>query len=255
MGAGEPAPERVVRYRWAAGVAGGLRVLDAACGAGWGTATLAETAAAAVGVDLSPGAIATARRERGSAAEFVEGDLRRLPFASGEFDLATCFEALAHLTEPEAALGELHRVLGPGGTLLVSAPNPAIYPAGNPLHLSETTPAELERLLRKRFANVAVHWQQTYFASLLGSSDLLARADPGAEISVRAIKLAGGAPEGALHAIAAASDGELPPPPAWLALGEDSAYEERQQPLREWQERAIRAEAEACALERKVREI
>jgi O-antigen biosynthesis protein len=249
-----PAPERHVRYRWAAGIVAGGRVLDAACGAGWGTAVLAQSAAEAIGVDLSPATIANAQHSHGGQAQFLQGDLRDLPLGDGEFDHVVCFEALAQVAEPERALDELRRVLRPGGTLLASAPNPATYPAGNPLHLSEIAPAELERLLRARFANVAVHRQQTYLASLLGDAELLGRGDPAAEIEVGVAKLWGEPPGGELHAVAAASDGELPAAPAWLALGEDATYEERRQPLEEWQQRAVEAEAEVCALQRKLRE-
>jgi SAM-dependent methyltransferase len=249
-----PAPERHVRYRWAAEVIAGGGVLDAGCGGGWGTAVLAERAREAVGIDLSPTAVLDAESAYGESVQFLLGDLRDLPLADGEFGHVVCFEALAHVAEPERVLDELCRVLRPGGTLLVSVPNPATYPAGNPLHLSETTPDELERLLRARFANVAVHRQQTYFASLLGDAELLAREDPAAEIEVGVAKLRGEPPGSELHAVAAASDGELPPAPTRLALGEDAAYEERQRPLEQWRRRAVEAEAEVCALQRKLRE-
>jgi SAM-dependent methyltransferase len=248
------APERHARYRWAAELTAGGRVLDAGCGIGWGTVLLAESATA-VGVDFSPPAIAEARREHGDRARFVEGDLRSLPLDDDDFDCVVCFETLAHVSEPVRVLDELCRVLRPGGMLIVSSPNPAVYPAGNPLHLSETMPEELTHLLRARFANVAVHGQQTYFAALLGDTELLAHDDPAVEISVRVTKLTGGSLGSELHAVAVATDGELPAKaPAWLVLDQDVDYEERQQPLREWQERAVRAEAEACALKRKLRE-
>ncbi len=249
-----PGPEREVRYAWAAEIAAGRRVLDAGCGAGWGTALLARGAAEAVGVDFSPPAILAARELRGERARFLVGDLRDLPLEDAEFDCAVCFEALTHLAEPEGALDELRRVLRPGGVLCVSAPNPAVYPAGNPLQLSEVPPAELARLLRERFANVAVHPQQAYSASLLGDPDLLARMDPLQAGEVRATKLAGGSTGEELYAVAVASDGALPPAPARLALGAETSEDGRWDELREWQERAVRAEAEACALRRKLRE-
>jgi len=249
-----PVPERHARYRWAAEAVDDGRVLDAACGAGDGTAMLAESAVQAVGVDLSPAAIAEAKRRHGERARFVEGDLRALPFADGDFEYAVCFEALAHIAEPEGALDELRRVVRPGGTLLVSTPNPATYPPGHPLHLSSTGPEELERLLRTRFANVAVHRQQTYLASLLVGQDLPARDDAPAEIAVHVTKLAGEGPGSELYAVAAASDGELPREPAWLALGQEVGHGEQQRMLGEWQDRAVRAEAEASALRRKLRD-
>lgn len=243
-----PSPERCARYRWAAAVTAGGRTLDAACGAGWGTAVLAAQSTRAVGLDLSAAAIADANRDYGGLADFHEADLRELPFADDEFDSVVCFEAIAHVAEPAQVLDELRRVLRPGGPVLVSAPNPAVYPPGNPLHQNELSAADLERLLGARFANVAVHRQQSYFASLLGDAQLLGDADPAGEVTVRVVKLVAGPPGSELHALAAASDGELPPAPAWLALGADVDYEEQRALLEEWQGRALRAEAEALAL-------
>ncbi len=248
-------PEREVRYRWTAGATAGKRVLDAACGAGHGTALLAPGAAAAVGVDFSPAAIGAARERYGDLAEFVEGDLRSLPFEDGGFDTVVCFEAIAHVAEPAAVLDELRRVLRPGGALLISSPNREAYPPGNPLHLSELNSGELADLLSQRFANVAVHRQQTYFASLLCDDATLAAHDGDAEVRARVTKLNGGPAGSELHAVAAASDGELPPPPAWLALGEDADYAAQRRALEEWQERAVEAEAKALALERELRSL
>jgi SAM-dependent methyltransferase len=256
VGQGEaPSPERQARYRWAAELVAGRRVLDAACGGGWGTARLAAGEAAAAGVDLSPAAIDVARREHGEVAEFREGDLLSLPFEDGEFDTAVCFEALAHVADPERVIDELRRVLRSDGLLLVSIPNRDVYPSGNPLHLSEIGSKELEAMLADRFASVALHRQQTYFASLLCRTELLAHGDPAAEIAVHVTKTTAGGPGSELHVVAAARDGELPPAPAWVALGEDVAYEERRAQLEEWQERAIQAEAKALALERELRDL
>ena len=80
-----PEPERHVRYTWAAALVAGGSVLDAGCGAGWGTAVLAEHAKA-VGVDISAAALAEANERYGERPEFIQGDLRRLPHADGTFD-------------------------------------------------------------------------------------------------------------------------------------------------------------------------
>ena len=245
-------PERQARYRWVAGLAEGLRVLDAACGAGWGTALLAAAGAAAVGVDASPAAVAAARAAYGDMATFREGDIRELPFREAEFDVIVCFEALAHVREHERALDEMRRVLRPGGLAVVSSPNPGVYPAGNPLHLREATPEELRDMLTARFANVAVHRQQTYVASLLCDDVTLSDSDPAERLELEVRKSSGGPPGSELHAVAVASDGELPPAPAWLVLGRDPGHEEQRRVLEHWQERAIRAEARATALRREL---
>lgn len=250
-GPGSPALEQAARYRWAAGLVHG-RVLDAACGRGWGTTVLSESAATTVGVDFSPPALVDARARHAGRAEFLEADLRALPFEDGRFDCCVCFEAIAHVTDPEAVLDELRRVLKPNGLLLVSAPNSAVYPAGNPLHLNETTPADLEARLADRFANVEMHRQQAYFASLLCPDELLARAGSSTEIEAHTIKLAGGTPGTELHSVALASDGDLPAAPPWLAIGGDPAYAEQERQLANWRERAVRAEAEVLGLKREL---
>jgi O-antigen biosynthesis protein len=248
-----PNPERHARYHWAAEAVAGGRVLDAGCGAGWGTAVLAERAREAVGVDLSPAALAEAREAHGERARFEEGDLRRLPCDDGEFDHVVCFEALAQAGETERVLDELRRVLRPGGMLLVSSPNRGAYPPGNPLHRAEIESAELGRLLGERFAGVAVYRQQSYHASLLGPAELQAADDPGETLDVRVAKSVGGPPGSELHAVAAASDGGLPAAPRWLALGELVDYAEQQAQLEEWRARAVEAEARALAQARELR--
>ena len=245
--------ERLARYRWAAQLLAGGRVLDAACGSGWGTALLARSAAEATGVDFAPPLLAEARRDHAGVARFEEGDLRDLPFGDGEFDHVVCFEAIAHVADPEQVLDELRRVLRPGGLLLISAPNADVYPAGNPLHLSEMTSTALEAMLRDRFATVAVHRQQSYHASLLGPADLLAQDDADAAVEVEVRKLVGGPSGSELHAVAVATDGELPPEPAHLVLGEDLDYDRQSSLLEEWQDRAVRAEAKALALTKELR--
>ncbi len=159
--------EHVVRYALAAQLAQGRRVLDAGCGVGWGTGVLvAAGASAAIGLDLDPGAIADAR-QRVPDADFVQGDIVRLPWDAGSFGLVVCFETLEHVAEHEQALDELVRVLAPDGVLLVSSPNPRVYPAGNPFHLHEFTPEELEAAVARRLADVTQWNQHTQIASVL----------------------------------------------------------------------------------------
>jgi O-antigen biosynthesis protein len=252
--AGEMAlqPEHYVRYAWAATLVDGARVLDAGCGRGRGTAELAVNADEAVGLDSSVAAIADARRDHGKRARFHEGDMRDLPFGDDEFDAVVCFEAIAHVTETELVLEEMRRVLRPAGVLLISSPNRGVYPHGNPLHLRELDSNELEELLLARFANVVVHRQQTYFASLLGSSTALEHDDSKTAVDAEVVKLTGGPPGSELHSVAVATDGPLPPAPGAIALGEDVDYESQRRRLAEWQRRAIEAEAAELVVRREL---
>lgn len=244
----DPSPERHARYGWAVGLVAGRKVLDAACGVGWGTALLASSAHQAIGIDLSPAAIADAEREHGDRVAFRQGDLRELPFEDGEFDVVACFEAISQIPDPEPALDELRRVLRRGGLLLISSPNRGVYPEGNPLHSSELTSDELEASLRNRFLNVAVFRQHTHYASLLGTAATLEVENPEIRIDADVRKVEGISSGSELYAIAAASDGELPPEPARIVLGEAVDYEEQRRLTATWQRRCMRAEAEAMAM-------
>jgi ubiquinone/menaquinone biosynthesis C-methylase UbiE len=243
------APEHYARYRWAAEQVEGMNVLDAGCGVGWGTALLAGRARAATGLDIAAIALAEAERRHGSQASFRQGDLYRLPFPRDHFDAVVSFEAIEHVEEPERALDEMRRVLRPGGLLLVSSPNRGVYVDDNPFHLHELTAAELEEALRSRFANVAIHRQQTYFASALLDERGLRADDPEAALEAEVVKLGAHPPGAELYTVAAASDGELPRAPMQLVLGAGADYRGARDLVAMWQARSVRAEAETTAME------
>jgi ubiquinone/menaquinone biosynthesis C-methylase UbiE len=95
------------------------RALDVGCGTGFQTARLARLGHAAHGVDVSAGllGVAVARVPHG---RFARGSAEALPYASGAFDAVTCCgSVLSLLDRPERALGEMGRVLRPGGLLLL----------------------------------------------------------------------------------------------------------------------------------------
>lgn len=151
--------EHHARYRLATQIAAGRRVLDAGCGVGWGTELLLDAgASAAVGVDIADDALRDAQA-RTPGARFVRASLEALPLADASVDLAVCFEAIEHIRDPRGGLDELRRVLAPGGILLVSSPNPAVYPAGNPFHVHELAPETLVAEVQARLP-VVVRWRQ-----------------------------------------------------------------------------------------------
>ena len=74
------------------------------------------------GVDLSPGMLARARRraaEFGRAVVLREGDAQALPFTDASFDTVVCTLGLCGFPDERAAIAEMHRVLRPGGKLLL----------------------------------------------------------------------------------------------------------------------------------------
>jgi SAM-dependent methyltransferase len=94
------------------------RALEVGCGDGFGMAHLPRIAGRVYGCDRSPAMLRAnpAPRER-----LVLGDAYALPFASGSFELCTCWELLHHLAEPERAVAEMRRVSS--RCVLVCEPN------------------------------------------------------------------------------------------------------------------------------------
>jgi ubiquinone/menaquinone biosynthesis C-methylase UbiE len=101
----------------------GVDALDAACGTGRQAALLHEHGCSTVGVDRSDDMLVVARG-RLPDVRFESGDLERLPFDDAQFDLAVVSLALCHLADPGVAVGELARVLRPGGALVITDPHP-----------------------------------------------------------------------------------------------------------------------------------
>jgi demethylmenaquinone methyltransferase/2-methoxy-6-polyprenyl-1,4-benzoquinol methylase len=97
-------------------VAPGDRVLDACCGTGDLAVAARQAGATVTGLDFSEPMLERARKKDPSV-EWVQGDLLQLPFEDGAFDAATVGFGVRNVDDLEAALGELRRVLRPGGRL------------------------------------------------------------------------------------------------------------------------------------------
>lgn len=96
------------------------RVLEVGCGRGIGLPPMARRLEPSrlVGLDIDPAFLAEAEEhlaETGTEAELVHGDVRRLPFPDGDFDVVIDFGTCFHIARPGPALREIARVLAPGG--------------------------------------------------------------------------------------------------------------------------------------------
>ena len=107
----------------------GMDVVDAGCGPGTITCGLALAVApgTVTGVDADPGQVAEAARRAADAgvrnARFVAADAYALPFGDGDVDAAFSNALVEHLSRPVDALGELRRVVRPGGWAAVATPD------------------------------------------------------------------------------------------------------------------------------------
>jgi SAM-dependent methyltransferase len=145
-------------YEWIAARVGGLRVLDMACGEGYGSEVLARTAASVVGVDANPEAHEHARLRYPAAnlrfaCELVER-------CSEPADAIVFLQTVEHLADAAAVLDHFGSLVGKGGAVYVSTPNVlTLAPEGasrsdNPWHVHEYRAAEFERLCGTRFGRV-----------------------------------------------------------------------------------------------------
>jgi ubiquinone/menaquinone biosynthesis C-methylase UbiE len=211
--------EHRARYWWASAAVRGREVLDAGCGEGHGLLTLAAAGASRlIGVDLSEEAVHRARSRTADVAEVLCADVHALPLPDDSVDVVVCFEVIEHLDGHSEALSELRRVLRPEGVLLISSPNRRVYPPGNPHHVHEFLPSELEDELEKHFDAVALEQQHAWLATAIAPVGAL-KCD--AAPSVLGAQIGSPLRSGEeTYILAAASDSTLPELPSVTVLAD-----------------------------------
>jgi 2-polyprenyl-3-methyl-5-hydroxy-6-metoxy-1,4-benzoquinol methylase len=154
-------------YEWIAARVSGLRVIDMACGEGYGSDVLAHAAAEVIGVDANPEAHEHARlRYRRPNLRF-ERDL--VETFSTPADAVVFLQTIEHLQDPVAVLEHFRSLIagsadrGSTGAVFVSTPNVlTLAPAGaprsdNPWHVHEYRADEFEQLCRGTFSAVRLY--------------------------------------------------------------------------------------------------
>jgi ubiquinone/menaquinone biosynthesis C-methylase UbiE len=159
--------------------------LDAACGSGYGASFLADKVGSVDGVDVDPDAINFARATyRQHNVTYHCADLQAtLPFKDESFDAVTSFETLEHVAEQEKMISEFHRVLKPGGMLVISTPDRDVSKRiglDNHFHVAEVSKTEFVELLSRSFIveqlfghgdgePVAIYWRSVHRFLRLGT--------------------------------------------------------------------------------------
>jgi 2-polyprenyl-3-methyl-5-hydroxy-6-metoxy-1,4-benzoquinol methylase len=148
----------LVVYEWIAQRVAGKRVIDMACGEGYGSEVLAGTARSVVGVDANPEAHEHARlRYRRPNLRFE----RALVDSFAEpCDAVVFLQTIEHVQDADAILEHFKSMLEPGGALYVSTPNlltlapPGAEKSDNPWHVREYRAGEFRELCRAHFERV-----------------------------------------------------------------------------------------------------
>jgi SAM-dependent methyltransferase len=151
------------RYRFAMPYCAGKRVLDGACGVGYGSALLAQEAAEVLGIDLSEDAIAYARsRYAMPNVEFRVEDLQAPNLEDRSFDVVCSFETLEHLPDRDGFLRHVARVLRDDGVLVLSTPraDATTESPANPHHFVEYSRGDFEVLLGRYFDRIELFGQR-----------------------------------------------------------------------------------------------
>jgi SAM-dependent methyltransferase len=148
----------LVVYEWIADRVAGKRVVDMACGEGYGSDVLARTAAEVVGVDANPEAHDHARLRYARDKLRFERDLVE-SFAE-PCDAVVFLQTIEHVQDPDAILGHFKSMLGPGGIAYISTPNlltlapPGAEKSDNPWHVKEYRAGEFRDLCEAHFERV-----------------------------------------------------------------------------------------------------
>jgi glycosyltransferase involved in cell wall biosynthesis/SAM-dependent methyltransferase len=168
--------EHLHRYVVIARLVAGKDVLDIASGEGFGSSMLSQTARSVIGIDISEQAVDHAQQKYGnSSLRFETGSATSITLPDASVDVAVSFETIEHIQDHAKMLTELKRVLRPGGVLVMSTPDKAIYSDArgyvNPFHVSELYRDQFHALLSSQFAHVRMHGQKVGFGSLIVAED------------------------------------------------------------------------------------
>jgi SAM-dependent methyltransferase len=171
--AGDMWAEHWHRYHYVLPYVADKRVLDVACGEGYGSALMSKVASHVAGVDVAHEAVAHASHTYAARSnlEFVEASCTKLPFPDAAFDVVVSFETIEHIAGQIEFLDEIKRVLRADGVLIVSSPNKAEYSDArnytNEFHVKELYRDELAALLKSRFAYSQWLSQRNGFYSII----------------------------------------------------------------------------------------
>lgn len=156
----ETRQEHYARYNFASTFCKEKMVLDVACGVGYGSYLIKNSAKRVIGVDISKDAITHAKAHcADQKIEFIVSDATKLPFPDNFFDVIVSFETIEHVRNHEKYLSECKRVLKGGGVFICSSPNKMRENTLNPHHIREFYLEEFCEMMNGNFKDVELFGQ------------------------------------------------------------------------------------------------
>lgn len=151
-------------------------VVDAACGEGYGSLLISETAKQVYGIDISEEAIASAEKKYvKDNLKFIKGSIEKLPIEDKSVDIIVSFETIEHVNceIQNKFLHEARRVLKEDGILIISTPDKKIYSDQynykNEFHIKEFYKNEFIEFLNSEFRFLEIYYQYQEVVSLLNN--------------------------------------------------------------------------------------
>lgn len=147
-------------YEWIGARVTGLRVLDMACGEGYGSEVLWRSAESVVGVDANPEAFEHARQRYSRQGLRFERGMVESWGQPASLDVIVFLQTIEHVHDPESVLEHFRELLVEGGVAYISTPNvltlapPGHARSDNPWHVREYRAHEFEQLCRSVFDRV-----------------------------------------------------------------------------------------------------
>ena len=158
--------EHTSRYIFARKFVIGKKILDMACGSGYGSKILFDGGAAEVyGCDISEDAIEYAKKNYSNESiKFQVMDASKIKFPDNSFDCVISFETIEHVLDFKNTVKGFHRILKNDGIIIISTPNKELTSKGkekppNPFHVKEFTKDEFLDLMSEYFTDVELFSQ------------------------------------------------------------------------------------------------
>jgi ubiquinone/menaquinone biosynthesis C-methylase UbiE len=150
------------------------KVVDIACGEGYGSFLMSKYAKNFTVIDIDEDTIINANSKyKNNNLSYLQGDVSEIPLQSSTIDAVISFETIEHTTKHDEIMQEIKRVLKPDGLLIMSSPDKSNYSEKrgfiNKYHVKELYSEEFKNLIKKYFKYDKMLFQRYFHGSMIFS--------------------------------------------------------------------------------------